>query len=73
MNDTPQHIADLQLELWLAKTPGERLFQFLIDNDVMLNALRNAKRKLGLPLGDLDPTGEYLKNKWEKGQKPGMV
>lgn len=63
MNDTPQHIKDIQLRLWLAKTPGERLYQFLIDNDAMLNALREAKKKLGLPLGDLDPVGEYLKEK----------
>ena len=24
MTDTPKHIKDLQLKLWLAKTPGER-------------------------------------------------
>jgi hypothetical protein len=70
MTDTPQHIKDLQLQLWLAKSPGERLYQFLIDNDAMLNALRDAKRKLGLPLGDLDPVGEYLKKKKQKEEKP---
>ena len=61
MTDTPQHIKDMQLKLWLDKTPGERLYQFLVDNDAMLNALREAKRKMGIPLGDLDFTGEYLK------------
>lgn len=63
MTDTPQHIKDLQLKLWLSKTPGERLYQFLIDNEAMLNGLREAKRKMGIPLGDLDFVEEYLKNK----------
>lgn len=35
MSDTPKHIKELQLQLWLAKTPGERLLQFLTDNDIM--------------------------------------
>jgi hypothetical protein len=32
MNDTPQHIKELQLKLWLSKSPGERLKQFMEDN-----------------------------------------
>jgi hypothetical protein len=60
MTDTPEHIRDLQLELWLSKTPGERLYQFIMDNDVMYKALREYKIKNGLPLGDLDPVAEYL-------------
>jgi len=63
MNDTPRHIKDLQLKLWLSRTPGERLYQFLIDNDTMLNGLREAKKKLGLPLGDLDFAARYLERK----------
>ena len=35
----------------------------------MRKALRDAKTKLGLPLGDLDPVGEYLKRKKEKEEK----
>jgi hypothetical protein len=61
MTDTPQHIKDLQLKLWLSKTPGERLYQFILDNDAMYKALRKFKISNGLPLGDLDPVGEYLK------------
>jgi hypothetical protein len=61
MTDTPQHIKDIQLQLWLSKTPGERLYQFLIDNDTMLIGLREAKKKMSLPLGDLDFVSEYLK------------
>lgn len=32
MNDTPQYIKDLQLKIWLSKSPGERLRQFMEDN-----------------------------------------
>ncbi len=35
MTDTPQHIKDLQLKIWLAKPPMERLKQFLIDNEAL--------------------------------------
>lgn len=66
MTDTPEHIKDLQLKLWLSKSPGERLYQFIMDNDAMYQALREFKIKNGLPLGDLDPVGEYLSKKSEK-------
>lgn len=63
MSDTPQHIKDIHLKLWLEKSPGERLYQAIIDIDAMRSALRDAKKKLGLPLGDLDPVGEYEQKK----------
>ncbi len=65
MTDTPQHISDIHLKLWLAKSPGERLYQAIKDIEAMREAPRDAKNKLGLPLGDLDPVGEYLKKKEE--------
>lgn len=43
MTDTPQHIKDLQLEIWLSKPPMERLKQFLIDNEVLYQFWQNAK------------------------------
>ena len=49
MTDTPQHIYDLQLKTWLAKTPGERLLQFMKDNDDMRKALKEVKEKLNFP------------------------
>jgi hypothetical protein len=70
MTDTPQHIKDLQLKLWLSKTPGERLYQFLMDNDAMYQALREFKIRMNFPLDGLDPVGEYLKKKHEKIDKP---
>ena len=32
MTDTPQHIKDLQLKIWLSKPPMERLRQMMEDN-----------------------------------------
>ncbi|MEP6749516.1 MAG: hypothetical protein ABJB86_17395 [Bacteroidota bacterium] len=49
MTDTPQHIRDLQLKIWLSKTPEERLMRFLKDNNDMGIALKEAKKKLNLP------------------------
>ncbi|MEI9946232.1 MAG: hypothetical protein WDN26_18670 [Chitinophagaceae bacterium] len=63
MTDTPQHIKDIHLDLWLSKSPGERLYQAVNDIQAMRDVLRDAKMKLGLPLGDLDPVGQYLQKK----------
>jgi hypothetical protein len=54
MNDTPQHIKDLQLKLWLEKTPEERLMQFLADNDAMFKAILHAKKELGIQYNPLE-------------------
>lgn len=54
MTDTPKHIKDLQLKIWLEKTPGERLMQFLKDNDIMFKALIEAKKKLGIDYNPLE-------------------
>ena len=45
MNDTPAHIKDLQLKLWLSKSPEERLLQFIRENDAWWQALKEAKEK----------------------------
>lgn len=42
MNDTPEHIKQKQLEIWLAKTPAERIRQFCIDNDMLFQFWRQA-------------------------------
>lgn len=46
MTDTPEHIRKLQLEIWLSKPPGERLLQFLKDNDELFKAFEKAKKQL---------------------------
>lgn len=63
MTDTPQHIKELQLKLWMSKTPEERLYQFIIDNNAMYQALRDFKIKNGLSLTGLDPIAEILEKK----------
>ena len=39
-----EHIKQLQLKIWLSKSPGERLKQFLIDNKALFNAWKKAKQ-----------------------------
>ena len=46
MNDTPEHIKALQLKIWMSKSPGERLKQFLLDNDSFYKFLELAKKNL---------------------------
>ena len=36
MTDTPKHIKDLQLKIWLSKSPMERLKRTLEDNGALL-------------------------------------
>jgi hypothetical protein len=46
MTDTPQHIQDLQLKLWLQKSPGERLLQGLKNNEAVFLLFRSARERL---------------------------
>lgn len=48
MKDTPEHIRQLQHERWMARTPEERLLQFLTDNESMWNAIKSAKEEMKL-------------------------
>lgn len=43
MTDTTAHIKKLQLEIWLKKTPKQRLHQTLIDNEALFLFWKNAK------------------------------
>jgi hypothetical protein len=49
MQDTPQHIKDLQLQLWMAKPPMERLRQFLVDNDAFFELIKEIKESSAAP------------------------
>jgi len=42
MRDTPQHIKELQLKIWLSKSPGERLRLTLEGNGQLLQFWSNA-------------------------------
>jgi len=44
MNDTPQHIKELQLKIWLSKSPAERLMQFMEDNASLFQFWKAAKK-----------------------------
>lgn len=41
MTDTPEHIKKLQLDIWLSKSPMERLLQFLKDNEALFLFWKN--------------------------------
>ncbi len=43
MTDTPEHIKQLQLKIWLSKSPAERLKQFLEDNEALFKFWAKAK------------------------------
>lgn len=43
-SDTPEHIKQMQLKIWLSKTPYERLRIFMEDNDAMMRAFDKAKK-----------------------------
>jgi len=36
MTDTPKHIEELQLKIWLSKPPMERLKQMMTDNEALM-------------------------------------
>ncbi len=43
MKDTTLEIQSIHLKIWLSKTPGERLEQFLKDNEMMYELFTNGK------------------------------
>jgi hypothetical protein len=43
MTDTPEHVKQLQLQIWLAKSPMERLRQMMLDNEALFTFWNNAK------------------------------
>lgn len=47
MTDTPQHIRDLQLELWLKRSPADRLRQCIEDSDAFYRFVENVKPSAG--------------------------
>jgi hypothetical protein len=63
MDDTPQHIKQKQLEIWLAKPPEERLRLTLEDNDALF-ALWDELKKNNAENNKLKPyNGENLYHK----------
>lgn len=58
MNDTPKHVQDKQFEIWLAKSPEERLRQTLEDNDDLFNLWKTLKKSYegSLKKEDTDPS-----------------
>ena len=52
MTDTPQHIKDLQLRIWLSKSPMERLKQMMEDNASLFKFWANTKKADSAKIND---------------------
>lgn len=46
MQDTPDHIKKIQLEIWLKKTPGERLYQTIKSNEELFLFWKEASKSV---------------------------
>lgn len=46
MTDTPEHIKQLQLQIWLTKSPMERLRQMMLDNEALFSFWNNAQQHI---------------------------
>ncbi len=46
MNDTPDHIKKLQLQIWLSRPPAERLRQAVESNEALFALWEQAKKEL---------------------------
>lgn len=46
MQDTPEHIKQLQLDIWLSKTISQRLEQFILDNDALFKLWKQAQEQI---------------------------
>ncbi len=58
MNDTPQYIKELQLKIWLSKSPGDRLRQFMEDNASLFlfwNMAQKSNNKISDPKVETNP------------------
>jgi hypothetical protein len=47
MTDTPDRIKEIQLQLWLSKSPMERLRQMMVDNESLFLFWRQMGKKDG--------------------------
>ena len=59
MNDTPQHIQDLQLKIWLSKSPMQRLRQ-MMENNAMLHQFWSKARRSD-DIQEQNPSARILK------------
>ena len=48
MQDTPEHIKQLQLAIWLSKPIAKRVEQFIIDNDAMFKMWQQMQQQVAL-------------------------
>ena len=53
MKDTPEDVYQIQLQNWLSKSPAERLYQSIKDNDDLMTFLKISKQLINNPARDI--------------------
>jgi hypothetical protein len=61
MNDTPENIKELQLQIWLSKSPAERLKQAIEDNAALFK-FWEALQKLNQASSNSNASSNYSTN-----------
>ena len=62
MTDTPQHIKDLQLKIWLSKSPMERLRLTLESNAELLDFWASTHIRGKGEKGNIEPNNQLVTN-----------
>ena len=63
MQDTPEHIKQLKLKIWLSKTHLEKLQQFITDNDALFKFWNEAKKQISINNNQADLSDNNLHQK----------
>ncbi len=63
MTDTLTAYLRTIIKIVAFQTSGGKATPILMDNDAMINALRQTKKNMGIPLDNLDFAKEYRENK----------
>jgi hypothetical protein len=46
MQDTPEHIKQIQLDIWMSKTMSERLERTILDNDALFKLWQEMRKQI---------------------------
>jgi hypothetical protein len=63
MTDTPENIKQLQLQIWLSKSPAERLKQAIEDNAALFRFWDAVQKQNQVLLNSNTPSNYSAKNK----------
>ncbi len=64
MQDTPEHVKQIQLDIWMSKTISERLERTILDNDALFKFWKEARKQISPnDNNDADLFGHNLREK----------